>query len=83
MLRHPDIFEDNTYYNADEIDRMKCLPSFLASGQKIRVREDQYFVLGDKSADSLDSRFWGTLPHDNIKGKVVLRWWPVSRFHLI
>lgn len=33
-----------------------------------------YFVLGDNSADSYDSRFWGALPQTMILGKAMLPW---------
>jgi signal peptidase I len=36
--------------------------------------KDYYFMAGDYSAHSIDSRFWGLLPEDHIVGKAVLRW---------
>ena len=37
-------------------------------------------VLGDNEAASLDSRFWGCLPLENVVGSPVLRILPLSRF---
>lgn len=48
-------------------------------GQKILVPADSYYVLGDNSANSTDSRFWGFVPKKNLLGKAVLRWWPLKR----
>ena len=39
------------------------------------VPEDQYFVLGDNRDESQDSRFWGLVPQENIKGKAIFVYW--------
>jgi len=39
-----------------------------------------YLVLGDNSGDSVDGRYFGWLPNDNIYGRVVCTWWPVDRW---
>lgn len=38
--------------------------------------EDQYFVLGDNRPFSSDSRYFGTIPFDNIIGRFAFRYWP-------
>jgi signal peptidase I len=43
------------------------------------VPADAYFVLGDNSALSSDSRFWGYVPKGNVMGKVARIYWPMSR----
>jgi len=43
------------------------------------VPADSYFMMGDNSNNSLDSRYWGTVPRKNIVGKALFIFWPVSR----
>ena len=49
----------------------------------VLVRENSYFVLGDHRNSSNDSRNWGLVPSENIFGKAVFRYWPISKFGLI
>jgi signal peptidase I len=44
-----------------------------------RVEPDHYYVLGDNRPDSHDSRKFDTIPAASIKGKVVVRWWPLTK----
>ena len=44
-----------------------------------RVEEGHYYVLGDNRPDSHDSRAFHAIPATSIKGKVLVRWWPLSQ----
>jgi signal peptidase I len=46
--------------------------------QKITVPKDCFYVLGDNSASSRDSRYWGFVPKRYILGKAIFRYWPLN-----
>ena len=57
----------------------------LVRGGELTVPNDQYFVLGDNRDESLDSRYWGFVPRENIIGRPLLIYWsfrsePAARF---
>jgi len=39
------------------------------------VPEGSYFAMGDNRDNSLDSRYWGLVPRDNITGKPLIVFW--------
>ncbi len=50
---------------------------------EIIVPPENIFILGDNSAHSLDSRYWGFVPISNIQGKVSRIYWPLSRENIL
>ncbi len=44
----------------------------------IEVRDDHVFVMGDNRNNSADSRCWGQVPVENIKGRAMFIWWSIS-----
>ncbi len=49
----------------------------------LRVKQAHYFVLGDNRPRSCDSREFGLVPQDYIRGKVEVRVWPPTRIGAI
>lgn len=70
----PPAFRRVTYYNMGDYGR---------EGKPITVPKDSYFVLGDNSASSRDSRFWGFVPKSYLIGKAVLVLLPFDRMQIV
>ncbi len=61
-----------------ELPSLKRDVQYVDSGTMPRepLGDDQYFVLGDNSSNSLDSRYWGGFSEDLLVGKAVAVFWP-------
>jgi len=59
--------------------------SYAKEGEIITLKSDEYFVCGDNRGNSADSRDanYGPVKREWLKGKVILRYWPLDRFGVI
>lgn len=47
-------------------------------GATVTVGQYEFFALGDNSANSADSRYWGFVPAENVVGRGLFVYWPFS-----
>lgn len=85
-----EIKDGKIYINAEEVrDSLivkQCyynFGEFGEAGKKITVPSDCYFVLGDNSLSSRDSRYWGFLPQKNVIGQAMFIYWPPKRMKVV
>src|SRR3989338_9164166 len=52
-------------------------------GETVELKDDQYYVLGDNRYNSKDSRVFGPITLEEIRGKAALRAYPFNSFSLM
>lgn len=68
----PPVFQERVYYNRG---------AYGDFGKPVVIPPDHYFFLGDNSASSRDSRYFGPLPKWHLVGRAFLIVWPPKRIH--
>lgn len=84
-IRRPDVF-----INGSRIDPIKPMtgkageptPQPNADGPGIRfcpmsLGQDEFYACGDNSDNSKDSRYWGAVPRNNLRGIASCVFWPI------
>jgi signal peptidase I len=78
-LRQSQVFIDGEQIDEPYLDAMReggRMPSdFRANFGPQEVPEGHLFMMGDNRGDSQDSRYWGTLPVEYVKGRAFVLYW--------
>jgi signal peptidase I len=75
---YPDSYRDNfpsSEPNLMLMDRAKDMLSNNVVKGEVVVPADSFFAMGDNRDNSLDSRYWGFVPRENIIGKPLIIYW--------
>lgn len=89
-IKQPNLYIDGQIARAWVFQRVMSLKdgyqgygnmgTFLGTPEdELTLPPKSYFALGDNSFHSLDSRFWGVVPQDNIAGRGLFVYWPFSK----
>jgi signal peptidase I len=74
---------DETVMNILDFRYDKNIMEQLLAGQEITLKHDYYFAMGDNSSDSDDSRYWGYVQDSRIKGRLLFRFLPITKFGVV
>ncbi len=77
------IVDSTVFIDGEPLEEAYGILPETADFPEVAVRENEYFVLGDNRAVSLDSRMVGTLARNSIKGHCVAVVWPSAEWGAI
>lgn len=69
------------FINEEELTEPYIEYSSSKTYESKTLAEDEYFLMGDNRANSLDSRVLGPVSDDHVIGKVWFRGWPLNRIN--
>ena len=75
---YPDTYRDNFPGSEPNVTLYEpardMLQNHVTNGEVV-IPPDRYFAMGDNRDNSLDSRYWGFVPRENIIGKPLIIYW--------
>ena len=80
-LREGELYVDGAPREEPYLKRDPCKPGYpkTCSFGPVTVPKNHVFMMGDNRANSLDSRFFGPVPENDVIGEALVRFWPPGR----
>lgn len=80
-----DIKDGYVYVNNEKLSEpyLEVQTSAKGLAYPLTVPDDTYFCMGDNRTVSYDSRDFGCVPIEKIEGKVLIRFWPLSKLGIV
>lgn len=86
LYRNGKLAEDNLAFfnNANQIGEYEGYTNdsssmkYLYNEKPFTIPQDEFFALGDNSDQSLDSRYWGTVPKKEVIGRALIIYYPFT-----
>lgn len=77
-----EIRDEHVYVNGQMLEEsyIAAPPEYI---KEYQVPEDGIFVLGDNRNQSSDSHLWGYVPRENVVGKALIVYWPLSELKIL
>jgi signal peptidase I len=82
------VTESKVYINGKPLQENYLKESYIQQDARqiynnTQVPVNSFFVMGDNRNNSLDSRYWGFVPSENIIGRAVFRFFPINKIGTI
>ncbi|MBR1444030.1 MAG: signal peptidase I [Firmicutes bacterium] len=77
------VIEDNKVYVDDVLLEEEYTNGKTYGKVSMTLGDDEYFIMGDHRSTSVDSRTLGVIRSEDIIGRVLFRWLPVTSFSLL
>lgn len=79
-IREGDVYINGSKLPEEYLKKERNLMYRSMNMKPLLIQKDHFFVIGDNRTVSQDSRVFGPVPENDIYGKTIFRYWPLSKF---